>query len=74
MSEEDEITPLLKEAVAQLAGALVSTRSVLRMVTQQPTLYFTQSQREELSKIYVEGSDRLDKAMEAIEKLLGGAE
>lgn len=70
MSEQDEIT-LLKVAVAQLSGALLSTRSVLRIVTQQPTLYLTQNQREELLKLYLEGSDRLDKAMDAIEKLLG---
>jgi hypothetical protein len=61
----------LQSAVAHLAGALVSTRAILAILAQQPTLLMSQNTRTELTKRFDEGSERLDKAFGIIEELAG---
>jgi hypothetical protein len=61
----------LQLAVGHLAGALVSTRAVLAMVANQPTLLLNQTVRLEVTKKFEEGNERLDKAFDMIEKLAG---
>ena len=68
----DELrNPKVQDALINLTGALVSTRTVLKIIASHPGLVLNQTQRTEILQAWEEGANNLDKAINAIQQLAG---
>jgi hypothetical protein len=66
---EDEVSSV-KAALLNLTAAIISTRRSIRLIVSQATLLLSQADRAELNRNLEEGGERLNKAVEAIGRLV----
>jgi hypothetical protein len=66
---EDEVSSV-KAALLNLAAAVISTRRTIRLIVSQPSLLLSQDDKSELNRNLEEGGERLNKAVEAIGRLV----
>lgn len=66
---EDEVSSV-KAALLNLTAAIISTRRSIRLIVSQATLLLSQADQAELNRNLEEGGERLNKAVEAIGRLV----
>lgn len=66
---EDEVSSV-KAALLNLTAAVISTRRTIRLIASQATPLLSQADQAELNRNLEEGGERLNKAVEAIGRLV----
>ena len=66
---QDEVSSV-KAALLNLTAAIISTRRSIRLIVSQATLLLSQADQAELNRNLEEGGERLNKAVEAIGRLV----
>jgi hypothetical protein len=66
---EDEVSSV-KAALLNLTAAIISTRRSIRLMVSQVTPLLSQADQAELNRNLEEGGERLNKAVEAIGRLV----
>jgi hypothetical protein len=71
LADENKIDSI-KDALIYLSGAVIATRETMALLASQPTLLFSQTDRERIAKSFEDGTNHLNKALAAIDALIHG--